>query len=87
MVVLSIFSVKKSRNNSRIFMFVCTTVLYEYMNLLRNDIYNLFVNTHVWIKIYQEFYHGIIYRANEGRHVSIKVFILKLTNHSQVDIF
>ena len=38
------------------------------MNLLRNDVYNLIVNTHVRIKIYGEFYHGIIYIANEGRH-------------------
>ena len=44
------------------------TVLYEFMNLLRNDVYNLIVNTHVRIKIYGEFYHGIIYIANEGRH-------------------
>jgi hypothetical protein len=29
------------------------------------DIY-LFVNTHVRIKIYREFYHCIIYIANEG---------------------
>jgi hypothetical protein len=36
-------------------MFVCTTILYEYINLL--DIYNLFANTHVRIKIYREFYH------------------------------
>ena len=47
-------------------------VLYEYMNLLRNDVYNLFVNTHAWIKIYLEFYHGIIYTANEGFHVKIR---------------
>ena len=52
-------------------MFVCTTVLYEYMNSLRNGVYDLFVNTHVWIKIYREFYHGIIYIAKEGRHVRI----------------
>ena len=61
-----------SRNMSRIGMFESTSVLYEYMNLLRNDIYNLFVNTHVRIKMYREFYHSIIYRANEGRHVRIK---------------
>ena len=62
-----------SRNNSRIFMFVCTTVLYEYMNLLRNEVYNLLVNTHVWIKIHRQFYHTIIYMANEGRRVRINV--------------
>jgi hypothetical protein len=60
-----------SRNNSRMFIFVCTTVLYEYMNLLSNYVYNLFVNTHVQIQIYREFFHGIIYIANEGCHVRI----------------
>ena len=52
-------------------MFVCSIVLYEYMNSLRNDVYNLFVNTHVRIKIYREFYRSIIYTANEERHVRI----------------
>ena len=32
-----------SQNKSSIFMFVYTIVLYEYMNTLRNDVYNLFV--------------------------------------------
>jgi GH25 family lysozyme M1 (1,4-beta-N-acetylmuramidase) len=54
-----------------IFMFVCTTVLYEYMNSVRNDVCNLFVNTHVLIKIYRDFYHCVLYIANEGRHVRI----------------
>jgi len=75
MVVLSIFSGKKmmSKNYTRIFLFyICTTVLYEYMNSLRTDVYDLFVNTHVRIKIYREFYYGIIYIANEGRNVRIK---------------
>ena len=52
-------------------MFVWTTILYKYMNLLRNDAYNLFVNTQVWIKIYRGFNHGIIYIANEEGHVRI----------------
>jgi hypothetical protein len=52
-------------------MFVCTTDLYEYMNSLRKDVCNLFVNTHVRIQIYREFYLCIIYIANEGRHVRI----------------
>jgi len=42
------------------------------MNSPRNDVYNFTVNTHVRIKIYREFYHCIIYIANEGRHVRIK---------------
>ena len=29
------------------FMFVCTTVLYEYMKSFRNDVSNLFDNTHM----------------------------------------
>ena len=49
-------------------------VLYEYMNLLRNDVYDLFVNMHVRIKIYHEFYDCIIYIAKEGRHVRIIKF-------------
>ena len=36
--------------------FLCLhAVLYEYMNLLRNDVYNLFITMHVGIKIYLEF--------------------------------
>jgi hypothetical protein len=50
-------------------MFICTTVLYEYIKSLGNEMNNLFDNMHVQIKIYQEFYHGIIYIANEGRHI------------------
>jgi hypothetical protein len=55
-----------SRVIARNLMLVCTTVLYEYMNLFRSDVYNLFVNTHVRIKIHR-FFHGIIYIANERR--------------------
>jgi len=71
--LLSIFFGKKLyvKKQFENFMFVCTTVLYEYMNLLRNDVYNLFVNMHVRIKIYLEFYYGIIYIANEVHHVRI----------------
>jgi len=36
-------------------------------NLSRNDVYNLFVNTHVRIQLYGELYHGLIYKVNEGR--------------------
>jgi hypothetical protein len=53
----------------------------EKINVLRNktNMYcldapcpNLTVYTHVGIKIYREFYHCIVYIANEGRHVKIK---------------
>ena len=60
------------KNNTDIFMFLCTTILYEYMTSLRNDVCNLFTNMHVRIKTYHEFYHYIIHIANEGRHVRIK---------------
>ena len=53
-------------------MFVCTTALYDYLHLLGNDVHNLFVNAHVRIKIYWEFYHNIIYLANEGSYFRIK---------------
>ena len=45
-----LFRKKYSKNNTGIFMFVGTTVLYEYMNSLKNDVCNLLVNTHVRIK-------------------------------------
>jgi len=45
------------------------------MNLPRNDGSNLFVNTHVRIKIYREFHHGVIYIASEGRHVRTQLYI------------
>ena len=35
------------------------------------NINNLFDNTQVRIKIYREFYRGIIHMANELRHVRI----------------
>jgi hypothetical protein len=45
------------------------------MNSLRNDAYDLFVITHVQIKIYREFYHKHVYIAIEGRHVRINFYI------------
>ena len=45
------------------------------MNLFRNDVYNLFVNMHVRIEIYLEFYRGIIYIAIEGRHAKNKIYL------------
>jgi hypothetical protein len=46
-----------SRNNTIIFMFyICTTVLYEYLNSLKNDAYDLFVNMQVQIKIYGDLF-------------------------------
>jgi hypothetical protein len=39
------------------------------MKSLRNGVNNLFDNMHMQIKIYREFYHGVIYIANERRHV------------------
>ena len=55
-------------------MFLCTMVMYEYMKSLRIDVNNLFDNRHVWNKIYQEFYHSIIYIAKERHHVRITFY-------------
>jgi len=41
------------------------------MKSLWNDVHNLSNNTHIQNKIYQKFYHGIVYIANEGRHIRI----------------
>jgi len=53
-----------------ILMFVCTMVLYKYPETNRNDVLNMSGDMHVRIKIYQEFYHCMIYIANEGRYVN-----------------
>ena len=52
-----------------IFIFVWTTVLYEYTISLENEFNKFFDNTRVRIKIY----YVISYIANEGRHVRIKL--------------
>jgi hypothetical protein len=52
-------------------MVVCPTALYKYIKSHSNDVHNMSDNTHVQIKIYQEFYHSIIYIASEGHHVRI----------------
>ena len=52
-------------------MLASTMVIYYYMKSLGNDVNNLFDNTHVRIKIYGDFFHGIIYIDSEGRHVRI----------------
>jgi hypothetical protein len=55
-------------------MFVCTMVLYKYMKSLWNDVHNLSNNTHMQSKI--KFYYGIVYIANEGRHIIILEYYL-----------
>ena len=52
-------------------MFFFTTVLRKCMKSLRNYVHYLSDNAHAWSKIYTEFYHGIVYVANEGRHIRI----------------
>ena len=51
--------------------------MHEYMKSLRNDVNNLLDNKHVKIKIHWQFYHNIIYIANEGHHVRILIRFLK----------
>lgn len=41
-----------------------------YMKLPMIDVNTFFENKHVRIKIYREFYHGIIYIVNKGSYVS-----------------
>jgi len=62
---------KVEGNKPKFVIFVCTTVLYKYMKSLRNDIHYLSDNKHVEIKIYPEFYHGIVYIDNDGSHIRI----------------
>ena len=50
------------------------------MKSLRNDAHNFFDNTHVRSKTYQQFYHGIIYINNEGRHIIILYTHINILN-------
>jgi len=63
-------------------MFVCTTVLYEYMKSFRNEVNHLVGNAHVRIIICHEFYHGIIYTANEARRLLAAVHFYRFHNIS-----
>jgi hypothetical protein len=45
--------------------------MYQFIKSLSYDFHNLSENTPVRIKIYGEFYHGIVYIAHEGRHIRI----------------
>jgi hypothetical protein len=73
-----IFSKKKFermkvwKHKANISLLVRTTILCKYILSLSNDLHNLSDNTHVRIKIYREYFHSIVYRANEGRHIRIK---------------
>ena len=50
------------------FMFVCSTILYEYIQKQMNVMMCSAI-THVRINIHRDFYRGIIYMTNEGRNV------------------
>lgn len=49
-----------------------------YMKSLGNDVDNVFDNTHVRIKIYREFFHGIIYIAMKDVMLEFKIFFFIL---------
>jgi hypothetical protein len=49
--------------------------------LKRKEVCNLFVNTHERIEIYREFYHCIIYIANEGRQFRLTIIVNKFFNN------
>jgi hypothetical protein len=61
------------RIKANILMFACTAILYKYIKSFGNDVNNLSDNEHVRSKIYQEFYHSIVYIANERSHIRIVV--------------
>jgi len=61
------------RIKANILMFACTVILYKYIKLFGNYVNNLSDNEHVRSKIYQEFYHSIVYIANERSHIRIVV--------------
>ena len=54
------------------YVYVCMHDGPVWMHTITNDGNNLFDNTHVRIKIYRDFHHGIIYITNERRNVRIE---------------
>jgi hypothetical protein len=54
-------------------MFVCTTVLHIFIKSLTNYVHNFSGNTHEHSKVYLEFYHNIVYIANEGHQIKLKI--------------
>ena len=54
--------IRKETKRELLCLHVPRSCIYEYMKSLKNEVNNLFDNTDVQIKIYQEFYHCIIYR-------------------------
>jgi hypothetical protein len=54
-------------HKANIIVFVCTTVLYKYVEI--NYVYNLPDNMRVQSKIYKEFYHDIVHIANEESNI------------------
>ena len=65
-----------SRNHSRIFIFVCTTVLYEFMNLLRNDIYNLISIRICELKYMGSFITVLFIQPMKDVMVEVQVYII-----------
>lgn len=85
MVIFSILSgeMNMQRNNPNISILVCTTVLHKYMKLLISYVNN----THARIKIYREFYPSIVYIANEGNDIRIKLNYLPFKCLSTTSLF
>ena len=54
-------------HKANIIVFVCTTVLYKYVEI--NYVYYLPDNMRVQNKIYKEFYHDIVHIANEESNI------------------
>ena len=61
------------------YMFIIT-VLYQYMNSLRNDVNNLFGNMHAWIKIYRELSRNYLYNQSRNSCCALRmshVYVLR----------
>ena len=76
MIVLSINFGKNIRIKQYGHFYVCYAPRFcMSTELKRKEVCNLFVNTHERIEIYREFYHFIIYIANEGRQFRLTIIV------------
>ena len=74
------FSRKRIICKTNILKFVCTTVLYKFLKLLRNNVHNLSSYIHVQRKktsgILSQHCVYIVYIANEGCHIRMLIYFL-----------
>jgi hypothetical protein len=76
-VILIIFFQEKKKNifkeRKQALLCLYAPVLHIFIKSLTNYVHNFSGNTHEHSKVYLEFYHNIVYIANEGHQIKLKI--------------